>query len=148
MNLKWLKEDKYLCHIYADISYGIFIDSIICSDFPQNKLISSITCIFLNNAFPTPQQNVCQFQRERGHIALLLSICPLTISINFFEERAHTEMKFGIQIYDMSMQVHVQFCSILGTFNKFSTELCTLNLESFQLYTVSIPFLRRCCTYK
>lgn len=37
MNLKWLKEDKYLCHIYADISYGIFIDSIICSDFHKTN---------------------------------------------------------------------------------------------------------------
>lgn len=50
-----------------------------------------------------PHSKIYANFRERGHIALLLAICPLTISINFFEERAHTEMKFGIQIYDKSM---------------------------------------------
>lgn len=40
MNLKWFKEDKYLCYIYVDISYGIFIDLIICFDFYK------INCFF------------------------------------------------------------------------------------------------------
>lgn len=63
-------------------------------------------------------------------------------SFIFFAEDAIFEMKFGndIQVYQDNIYVKFDF----GLIEQFSTELCLMDIKKFQLYAVSVHFLRRC----
>jgi hypothetical protein len=67
---------------------------------------------------------------DEGRAYCFAAVGLSAVSFIFFALVAHTEMKFGIQLYHI--KEYLCQVSVLGTIELFMTELCPLDFEKFE----------------
>lgn len=99
--------------------------------------------------------NICAYiyppppSKKGGYVALLLSVGR---SVSQFTNsfRSHSSQRLYILKWNLESRFIIRtskLSSVLGTIKQFVTELCPSYLGTFQLFTVSVNFLRRGCTW-